>query len=157
MVRLTEGQDVVISAIRPAEGREGELPVITESILKGVAESQVRVLIVGGAASLKIPGENDMTVLSAPNFLPDSVINIARACFAQHEVCNTNSIANWVYISPPAMLRPGQRTGNYRLGVDELVCDANGVSQISMEDFAVVLLDEAEKPQHQRTRFTAAY
>lgn len=157
VVRLTAGQDLVISAIRPPTGNEALLASITQSILNGVAKSDVRVLIVGGAASLKIPNQGETTVLTAPNFLPKEVINIARACFAQHEICNADQNANWAYLSPPAMLTPGTRTGNYRLGSDELICDENGLSKISMEDFAVVLLDEAEQPKHHRTRFTAAY
>ncbi|MEM5528835.1 NAD(P)H-binding protein [Gammaproteobacteria bacterium AS21] len=157
VVRLSLGQDLVISAVRPPSGDEATLANITQSILTGVAKTQVRLLIVGGAASLKIPGEAEMTVLTAPNFLPDSVVSIAKACFAQHEVCKSDKTANWSYLSPPAMLIAGTRTGEYRLGKDELVCDANGTSQISMEDFAVVLIDEAEQPKHHRTRFTAAY
>ena len=157
VVRLTAGQDLVISAIRPPTGDETLLAPITQSILSGVEKSDVRVLIVGGAASLKIPGQGNTTVLTAPNFLPKEVINIARACFAQHEICNADQNAKWVYLSPPAMLIPGTRTGKYRLGSDELLFDKNGLSQISMEDFAVVLLDEAELPKHNRSRFTAAY
>ena len=157
VVRLTTGQDLVISAVRPPTGKEALLASITQSILNGVATSGVRVLVVGGAASLKISGQGDTTVLTAPNFLPKEVINIARACFAQHEICNADQNANWAYLSPPPMLTPGTRTGNYRLGFDELIFDEDGLSQISMEDFAVVLIDEAEQPKHHRTRFTAAY
>jgi len=157
VLRLSTEQDLVISAIRPSTGCEGTLVATTQSILNGVAQSGVRVLIVGGAASLKIPGQGNTTVLTAHNFLPEEVINIACACFAQHAVCEAEQKANWTYLSPPAMLIPGIRTGNYRLGADELVVDKKGVSQISMEDLAVVLLDEAEQPKHHRRRFTAAY
>ena len=64
---------------------------------------------------------------------------------------------DWAYLSPPAQLAPGGRTGNYRLGADELLLDAEGNSTISMEDLAVALVDEAERPMHHRTRFTVAY
>lgn len=154
---LTSNQDLVISAIRPPTGQEEKLVTMTQSILNGAAQSNVRVLVVGGAASLTLPGQGDITVLTAPNFLPAGVIDIARACFAQHKACQADDNANWTYVSPPAMLIPGTRTESYRLGADELVVDKNGVSQISMEDFAVVLLDEAEQPKHHRSRFTAAY
>ncbi|MGR7001911.1 hypothetical protein ACU686_34235 [Yinghuangia aomiensis] len=60
-------------------------------------------------------------------------------------------------MSPAAILEPGARTGVFRLGADELVVDADGVSAISMEDLAVALLDEAEHPKHHRTRFTLGY
>lgn len=157
VARLSAGQDLIISAIRPPTGDETQLVSITRSILQGAAQSSVRVLVVGGAASLKIPGQGDTTVLTAPNFLPASVIAIAHACFAQHEMCNADQQADWAYLSPPAMLVPGIRTGNYRLGSDELVVDQERNSQISMEDFAVVLIDEAEEPKHYRIQFTAAY
>lgn len=157
VARLSAGQDLVISAIRPPTGDEPQLVAITQSILKGAEQAGIRALIVGGAASLKIPGQGDTTVLTAPNFLPESVIDIARACFAQHEMCNAEQNANWTLLCPPAMLVPGNRTGNYRLGADELVVDEEGASRISMEDFAVAMIDEAEQPKHHRSRFTAAY
>jgi len=157
VAQLSAGQDLVISAIRPPTGDETQLVSITQAILQGAARSSVRVLVVGGAASLRMPGQGDTTVLTAPNFLPAAVIAIARACFAQHEMCSADQQADWAYLSPPAMLVPGIRTGHYRLGSDELVVDENGNSQISMEDFAVVLIDEAEQAKHHRTRFTAAY
>ena len=64
---------------------------------------------------------------------------------------------DWAYLSPAALLEPGERTGDYRLGADELLVDAEGNSAISMEDLAVALLDEAERPEHHRARFTVAY
>lgn len=131
--------------------------MITRSILDGVAQSKTRALIVGGAATLKLPGKGDTTVLTAPDFLPKDVIDIARACAEQHDLCRANQEANWIYVSPPAMLIPGARTGHYRLGADELLVDSDGVSQISMEDFAVALIDEAEQVNHQRVRFAVAY
>jgi putative NADH-flavin reductase len=71
-------------------------------------------------------------------------------------VCLGEERVDWVYVSPPASLTPGERTGRYRLGRDELLTDERGESRISMEDFAVALVDEAESPRHSRTRFTVA-
>ncbi len=156
VARVTDAQDAVISAIRPPEGHEEDLAPLTRSILDGVASSQVRVLIVGGAASLKMPDSNGNTVLTEPGFLPDSVRPIALASFEQYEICMGETRAEWSYLSPPAMLTPGQRSGHYRLGSDILLTDAKGASQISMEDFAVALIDEAEKPRHTGKRFTVA-
>ena len=104
-----------------------------------------------------MPGQDDITVLTAPDFLPDDVVPIAQACFAQHEICLNETHADWTYLNPPAMLAPGKRTGAFRLGRKELMFDANGNSAISMEDLAVVLLDEAENPKHRQVSFTAAY
>ncbi|MBL4667203.1 MAG: NAD(P)H-binding protein, partial [Sneathiella sp.] len=157
VTQLTAGQDLIISAIRPPAGSEHLLPELTKTILEGAAKTNTRVLIIGGAASRKVPGLGGHTVLTAPNFLPPSVLDIARACQAQYEIIIADTKANWSYFCPPAMLTPGVRTGQYRLGLDELVIDANGQSAISMEDFAVALIDEAEQPKHIKASFTAAY
>lgn len=154
---LSMGQDLVITATRPAPGREHELLNTTKALLEGVSRSNVRLLIVGGAASLTVPDSGGLAVIDDPHFLPAAARAIAQASFAQLEVCRAESRLDWVYLSPPAQLVPGARTGHYRLGRDELLLDAQGKSCISMEDLAVVLLDEAERPQHHQTRFTAAY
>jgi putative NADH-flavin reductase len=109
-----------------------------------------------GAASLTVPGTGGTTVIDDPNF-PAAMRDLAQACTDQPEACRAEAGVDWAYLSPAALLEPGERTGNYRLGTDELLVDAEGNSTISMEDLAVALLDEAEQPKHHRTRFTAAY
>jgi putative NADH-flavin reductase len=54
-------------------------------------------------------------------------------------------------------LAPGERTGHFRLGGDQLLHDAQGKSHISMEDFAIAMADELERPVHSRRRFTVGY
>jgi uncharacterized protein len=151
---LSRGQDVVITATRPADGRERELVDTTRSLLKGLAGTGVRLLAVGGAATLRTPGGT--TVADAPDF-PAELRPIALACAAQLAVYRAEPAVDWTYLSPPALLEPGARTGRYRLGGDELVVDTAGRSAISLADFAVALLDEAEQPRHRRTRFTVGY
>lgn len=153
---LMAGHDVAVSALRPPDGRENVLVSLTRSVLDASARSGVRVVVVGGAASLKLAGGDDTTVLTSPGFLPASVVPIARACQAQYQLCAAETHAQWSYLCPPAMLLPGRRSGRYRLGSDTLLTDANGESRISMEDFAVALIDEAETAQHGMARFTVA-
>ncbi|MEU5646515.1 NAD(P)-dependent oxidoreductase [Streptomyces milbemycinicus] len=155
VVRLSTGQDLVITATRPAPGSEDELVTATKALLAGVASSGVRLLVVGGAATLTVPGTGGALVVDAPDF-PAAWRGIALACAEQLEVCRAESEADWAYLSPAALLEPGERTGTYRLGTDELLVGADGTSRISMEDLAVALLDEAEHPRHHRTRFTVA-
>lgn len=157
LVRTMKGQDLLISALRPPEGHEDTLVALTRSVLDGAAVAGVRVLLVGGAARLLLPGRNGETVLSAPDFLPASAVSIARACQAQYELCLGETRVDWTYLSPAAMLEPGYRTGRYRLGSDTLVADESGTSRISMEDFAVAMLDEAEEQKHIRRAFTVGY
>lgn len=154
---LAAGQDLVVSATRPAPGREPELAAVTRALLTGLHATGVRLLLVGGAAGLTVPGTGGTMVVDAPGF-PPSLRPIALACNEQLDACRTTGFdVDWAYLSPPALLEPGVRTGRFRLGTDELIVDADGVSALSMEDFAVALLDEAERPKHHRARFTAAY
>lgn len=156
VVVLSASQDVVITATRPPPGREDELVTVTKALLAGLAGSGVRLLVVGGAATLTVPGAGGRTVLDAPDF-PAALRGIGLACRDQLELCRADTKVDWTYLSPAAFMEPGQRTGSYRLGTDELVVDDEGNSAISMEDLAEVLLDEAERPQHIRIRFTAGY
>jgi putative NADH-flavin reductase len=52
---------------------------------------------------------------------------------------------------------PGQRTGVFRLGDDTLIVNDKGESRITMEDYAVAIVNEAENPQHVGRRFTVGY
>ncbi|MFF0457032.1 NAD(P)-dependent oxidoreductase [Nocardia africana] len=153
---VTAGSDVVISATRPRPGREYELADVAAALLDGLRGTGIRLLVVGGAGDLIVPGTGS-TVMQMPDFPPDRR-PIALACHAQHEVFRSATTdVDWTYLSPPALLEPGERRGTYRTGADELLGDSTGTSYISMEDLAVALLDEAEDPRHTRTRFTVAY
>jgi putative NADH-flavin reductase len=64
---------------------------------------------------------------------------------------------DWTFVSPAAKLAPGERTGKYRIGGDQLLTDESGESHISLEDYAMAMLDEIEQPRHRRKRFAVAY
>ncbi len=153
--RLAAGQDLLVTATRPAPGQEDELAIATKGLLAGLAGTGVRLLVVGGAGSLTLPG-GDVTLVDSPDF-PAALLPIANACGEQLALYRADTEVDWTYLSPAALLEPGERTGRFRLGRDELVVDADGASAISMEDLAVALLDEAEQPAHRRARFTAGY
>ncbi|WP_343966597.1 NAD(P)-dependent oxidoreductase [Kribbella koreensis] len=156
VARLSQGQDVVISATRPVPGREHELAIAAKGLVGGLAGTAVRLAVVGGAASLTLPGDPGTTVVDGPDFPPE-FRPIALACNEQFEVVRGSDDVDWVYLSPPAMLEPGVRTGQYRLGRDELLVDDDGASYLSMEDFAVALVDEVERPRYRQSRFTVGY
>lgn len=157
VARLSAGQDLVISATRPAPGRESELAETARALLAGVAQAGVRLLLVGGAGGLTVPGAPTKLVIDDPRFVADAWRPIAQACVDQLQVCRADTNADWTYLSPPAILAPGERTGAYRLGGDEILVDSAGKSSISIADLAVALLDEAERPRHGRSRFTVGY
>jgi len=154
---LIPGHDMAISALRPPAGQEEQLVPLTRAVLEGAAAAGIPALVVGGAATLHLADDSSHTVLSAPGFLPPAVVPIAEACAAQHDMIRAEARGDWAYLCPPAMLEPGARTGRYRTGRDTLVTGSDGQSRISMEDFAVALIDEAEARRHTGARFTVGW
>jgi hypothetical protein len=154
IAKAAAGHDVVISAIGPKHGDEQALVKAVESLVEGVKRSGVRrLLAVGGAGSLEVaPG---VQLVDSPSF-PEAWKGIAIAHRDAMEAYKKSDL-DWTVFSPAALIQPGERTGNYRTGTDQLVTDQNGDSRISAEDYAVAMLDEAENPKYIRARFTAAY
>lgn len=157
VIKLSQGQDLVISATRPPQGDENQLVLTALSLLSGLAQTKVRLLLVGGAASLTVPNSPGTLVVDDTDWVPLAWRDIALACLAQHQLCQKDQVVDWSYLSPPAMILPGERTGIFRLGSDELLVDELGESAISLEDFAIALIDEAEQQKHHKKRFTVAY
>lgn len=154
VTRLSAGQDLVISATRPAPGHEPELVAVARTLFAALRGGETRLLVVGGAGSLRTP--DGTLVRDAPGY-PPALRPIALACAEQFAVCQAESEVDWAYLSPAALLTSGPRTGRYRLGADDLVTDESGASSISTADLAIALLDEAERPKHRRVRFTVGY
>ena len=150
--KAVAGHDLVISSYNPGLDKTGNAPL---AIVDGVKRAGIsRFLAVGGAGSLKLP--NGERVVDQPGF-PAEWKAGALATSAFLDQLQRETELDWVFLSPAAMLVPGERTGQYRVGKDDLLTDAKGESRISLEDFAVAMLDEAERAQHHRERFTVAY
>lgn len=113
-----------------------------------------RLLAVGGAGSLQVaPG---VTVLETPEF-PDAYRASAEGARDALKLLREEKSLDWTMLSPSAMIAPGQRTGAFRLGLEDLLVGADGKSFISVEDYAVAMIDELEAPAHTRQRFTVGY
>jgi len=149
LVPLLRGHDAVISATRFVGGSDAET-LIAATKSAGVP----RLLVVGGAGSLEVAPGN--ALIDTPNF-PDAYKAEASAGGALLERLRSEKELDWTFLSPSALFAPGERTGKFRLGSDQLLTDANGKSWISMEDYAIALADELERPKHSRVRFTVGY
>jgi putative NADH-flavin reductase len=155
---LVAGHEAVISAYSP--GRN--VPDIYQqhisgyrTIINGVKKAGVkRLLVVGGAGSLEVaPG---VQLVDTPAF-PEEWKPGALATREVLYLLRDEPELAWTFLSPSAMIAPGERTGQFRLGTDQLLQDANGESRISLEDYAVAMLNELEDPKHIRQRFTVGY
>jgi putative NADH-flavin reductase len=151
---IIAGTDAVISAYAPPQDDTDALISVTERQIAAVKKAgTMRLIVVGGAGSLEVaPGVS----LLASGHLPAEWIPIATSAAKSLKLLQTSDI-NWTYLSPAAFFEPGTRTGKFRLGVNNLVSDAKGESRISMEDYAIALVDELEKPAHERARFSIGY
>ena len=149
-----KGADAVISAYAPPQGREETIVDATRSLLSGLQKAEVkRAIFVGGAGSLEVaPG---VQLVDVPSF-PEGYKAIAIAHRNVLPLLKESDL-DWSYLSPAAVIAPGERTGKFRLGTTKLVSDAKGESRISAEDYAIVLVDELESPKYIRQQFTAAY
>lgn len=145
---LFKDKDAVISATRFVGSNPQEL-------LNAVRRSGVpRLLMVGGAGSLDLaPGK---LLIESPDF-PEAYRPEAVAGVHVLNILRATTDVDWTFLSPSAIFTPGERTGIFRLGDDELLTDATGKSHISMEDFAIAMVDELEHPRHHRRRFTVGY
>lgn len=125
------------------------------SILAAARRARIpRLLVVGGAGSLEVaPG---VQVVDTPDF-PEQWKQSALGARDALAMLKQETQLNWTMLSPAALIEPGTRTGTFRLGRDQLLVDAQGNSRISLEDYAVAMIDELEKPAHPRSRFTLAY
>jgi uncharacterized protein len=156
------------SVAAAAQGHEAALSAVTQhdrpevlvgtarGLLAGLSRARVpRLVVAGGAGSLEVaPG---VRLVDTPDFHDDWKPEALAQAAALDAYRQAETDVTWSYLSPGALLEPGERTGRYRVGGDELLTDADGRSRITMEDFAIAMLDEAEDQRHPRARFTVAH
>lgn len=159
---VCEGKEAVISAYNPGWNNpniyEDTLRVYPK-ILEAVKASGVkRLLIVGGAGSLFVkPGVRLVDTGTLPEAWLPGVKSMAKFYL---ETLTKEIDIDWVFFSPAANLgnlKPGIRSGKFRLGKDDLIVDEKGESFISVEDYAMAMVDELEQENHHQERFTIGY
>ncbi|KAI3589665.1 Rrf2-linked NADH-flavin reductase [Cupriavidus sp. U2] len=148
LAHALRGSDVVISTVRFLQTSAAQIVAAVK------AAGVERLLVVGGAGSLFVaPG---VQLVDTPNF-PDAYKAEALAGRDFLNALRGETALAWTFLSPSALFTPGERTGKFRLGNDDLLTAADGKSWISMEDYAIAMLDEIEQPKHVRERFTVGY
>ena len=145
---LLAGHDAVVSAVHFLDSDP-------ETLIEAVRASGVkRYFVMGGAGSLEVaPG---VKLIDTPEFPAIYKDEAAKGGVFLDRLRREKDI-DWTFLSPPALIDFGERTGKFRVGKDELLVDGKGDSKISFEDFAVATVDELEKPKHSRQRFTVGY
>lgn len=159
LVKACTGKDAIISAYNPGwnnpdiyEETQRNYPLILEAAKRSGVR---RLLCVGGAGTLFCaPG---VRVVDS-GVIPDAIMGGVKSLgeFYLNTLMPEREI-DWIFFSPAGSLEPGERTGKFRLGKDDLIVDAHGKSHISVEDYALAMVDELEKPAHHFERFTIGY
>jgi len=156
--RLIVGQDVVVSAVGSARAKTPDPRLYRKaaeslvSVLRALGEKAPRLIVVGGVGSLKHASGQLMLERVTPERKPEHLGQKSAL-----DYYSTVHDVTWTYVSPPGSILPGQRTGVFRLGNDALIVNDKGESRITMEDYAVAIVDEAENPRHTGRRFTVGY
>ena len=157
------GHDAVISAYGPGFDKTNAPDIFdiyeraNVALIAAVKASSVpRLLVVGGAASLKTP--EGVMHMDSPDWPPQFNKNAVKGLKALLDRLKAGEAGcDWTFLSPSTFIEEGERTGTFRLGTDYILYDETGRSNISMEDYAVAMIDELENPQHTGTRFTVGY
>jgi putative NADH-flavin reductase len=148
LAKLLHGHEAIISSVRFKSFRPPQM-------LDAVKASGVkRFLMVGGAGSLEVkPG---LALIDTPEF-PAASKEEGSAGAAMLKALKWENNIDWTFLSPSALIAPGERTGKFRLGGDQLLVGEDGKSRISIPDFAIAMVDELEQHRHARKRFTVGY
>ena len=145
--------DVIVMIVSPRNGGDPVLEANTvgDAAMAAAKNTGKRLVYVGGAGSLLLPDGSPVA-----ETLPDEYRSEALGMRDVRDKLRASDL-DWTVICPPAMIQPGEKKGNYRLGTTDLMFDANGESAISAEDYADALVNELEAPAHIRAQFTLAY
>lgn len=159
IARLSKGVDVIVSAYNPGWNNPDiyeETLSVYPKILEAVKKSGVpRFLMVGGAGTLFV--EPGLRLIDS-GMIPETILPGVKSLgeFYLNTLSKEKEV-DWVFFSPAANLFLGKRTGKFRLGKDNMIVDDQGESSVSVEDYAVAMIDEVEYPTHHYERFTIGY
>ena len=150
--------DVVITAF--GAWTEDTLPLhktTLEHLSDVLANKNTHLLVVGGAGSLYMDDTLTTQLYQTPDFpavyLPVA-INMAKGL----EVLRKRNDVKWTYVSPAAEFGyEWERKGEYQLAGEVFTVNAEGKSEISYADYAIAMVDEAEKGNHINQRISVLW
>ncbi|TGV00364.1 NAD(P)-dependent oxidoreductase [Flavivirga rizhaonensis] len=155
LAKAFEDSDAVISAYAPPQDNNDLLIEASKSLVEASKKANTRLIAVGGAGSLKV--SDDLLLVDAPSF-PEAYKAIAKSHLTTlNNVYRPEKELNWTNVSPSAYIFEGERTERFKIAEDHLISNEKNESAISMEDFAVAILNEVNDSKFIKKRFTVGY
>lgn len=162
---LVQDKDVVIVSVRGVIGGSKDPESTLQYIavtnvvqqLRIIGDGAARLIHVGGSGSLEVAPDVYYGDRIPKIFLPKSLELEIQGQILALEYLRTVDDVDWSYVTPAKNFTNKKRTGEFRIGGDALMEDERGKSRISRADFAVALIDEAERAEHVQKRFSVAY
>ena len=150
--------DVVITAF--GAWTEDTLPLhktTLEHLSDILANKNTRLLVVGGAGSLYTDDSLKTQLYKTPDF-PASYMPVAVNMSKGLDVLRKRNDVKWTYISPAAEFEfDWERKGEYQLAGEVFTVNSKGESKISYADYAIAMVDEAEKGNHINQRISVLW
>ena len=148
VVDLVNSSDATVIAVSAGRGEPAQ-PVIDAHRALIAAAPTGRLIVVVGAGSLLTP--DGTRLVDTPGF-PEEYKPEAQAFSEVLDLYRkAGSALTWTLLSPSPEFTNKPRTGTYTEGTDQ-----PAGSEISVADFAVALVDEAERDGHRSRRWTIA-
>ena len=153
------GADVAVVAVAPRGDMAGSVHPGITGLAADALRAGVRIGVIGGAGSLHV-AEGGPRLFDTPDFPAEYKPESLEMAAVLDDLRAAPESLDWFYLCPPAGFggfAPGEVRATYRVGGDVLLTDEEGNSFIGGADFATAVVDEIERPVHQRARFTVAY
>lgn len=154
LTALAKNADAIVMATSPRSTGKPleEAKALGDAGIAAAKATGKRLLVVGGAASLNTPEGKPVMDTLPPAYRTGEPLGMRNVLDTLRK-----SDITWTFFSPAIQIRPGTRTGKYRLGTSTVISDAQGKSQISAEDFADAVVNELENPQYLKSQMTIGY
>ena len=128
---------------------------LTLLLVKALANTNTRLLVVGGAGSLYVDEDHTVQLYDTPDF-PTDYLGLAKAQGNAIDILRKFSNVDWTFFSPaPIFDAEGSESNDYVLGNESVILNKEGQPYISYETYAQILVDEINNHKFGRQRFTA--
>src|SRR5262249_24991417 len=123
VLKNVAGADVLVSAVvvRPAPTPDFALSVVKSYVeaLRGQSGAKkTRLFVVGGASSL-FNAQGQRIIDTRPTSPNTAMLGEVKSAVDSLDYLRTVTDVTWTFFSPAGNIRPGTRTGKFRLGTEQ--------------------------------------